>query len=294
MTICPNGHQNPDGPRFCGDCGAAIAAPPPTCPNGHQNPDGRKFCGVCGAATVGVPSPATPARPLPRAAAGWYPDPTGNAGQRYWDGQGWQNAPTPLPATPSQPPVTTTDQSGRRAVAFALAASTLLAIAAPFALNFAIVQGAACPKRGAPGDVTVTCILVEPWSHIPYILGVLVFSTAIAVVGGAFAFRWGLSRARIAVFAIGTVAISLAIALTGVADVHHSFVPSGHSDSYNKGRQWASDNKDTASVQVSLVGIDFECHQFALQQAQGLDAQEWIQGCKDGLTKVLSTTGGNN
>jgi hypothetical protein len=64
--------------------------------------------------------------------------------------------------------------------------------------------------------------LVKPWSHIPYIPGVLFFSAAIAVVGGAFAsYGWGLSRAGIAVFAIGTVAISLAIAVTGVADVHH-------------------------------------------------------------------------
>ncbi len=30
-------------------------------------------------------------------AAGWYPDPSGQPGQKYWDGQQWQGA-TPAPA----------------------------------------------------------------------------------------------------------------------------------------------------------------------------------------------------
>jgi hypothetical protein len=68
---------------------------------------------------------------------------------------------------------------------------------------------------------------------------------------------------------------------------------SGHSDSYNKGYEWATTNKQTASIQASLMGIDGLCHAFATQQAAGLNPQEWTQGCKDGLTKVLSTTGGN-
>ena len=38
----------------------------------------------------------------PQAAPGWYPDPSGGPGQRYWDGQQWQ-APPPVPA-PSAPP----------------------------------------------------------------------------------------------------------------------------------------------------------------------------------------------
>ncbi|MDT5093179.1 MAG: hypothetical protein QOH60_2542 [Mycobacterium sp.] len=28
MATCPNGHENPEGPKFCGECGAAIVAPP--------------------------------------------------------------------------------------------------------------------------------------------------------------------------------------------------------------------------------------------------------------------------
>jgi hypothetical protein len=105
MTVCPNGHQNPDGPKFCGDCGAAIAAPPPACPNGHENPDGRKFCGDCGAAIVAMSSAVTPTLPPPQPPprvtatlpppptppppAGWYPDPKGGSWPQYWDGQRW-------------------------------------------------------------------------------------------------------------------------------------------------------------------------------------------------------------
>jgi class 3 adenylate cyclase/tetratricopeptide (TPR) repeat protein len=40
--------DNPDGKRFCGDCGAALANICPKC--GADNPDGKRFCGECGAA----------------------------------------------------------------------------------------------------------------------------------------------------------------------------------------------------------------------------------------------------
>jgi hypothetical protein len=70
---------------------------------------------------------------------------------------------------------------------------------------------------------------------------------------------------------------------------------SGHSESYNKGYEWATANTQTASIQASLMGIDGLCHAFATQQAAGLNPQEWTQGCKDGLAKALSptTSGGN-
>jgi len=42
---CPNGHENPEGTRFCRQCGCSFV---PTCSDGHENPPGTKFCGVCG------------------------------------------------------------------------------------------------------------------------------------------------------------------------------------------------------------------------------------------------------
>jgi len=41
-------HENPAGQKFCGDCGARLAASCPAC--GAANPPGQKFCGECGAA----------------------------------------------------------------------------------------------------------------------------------------------------------------------------------------------------------------------------------------------------
>jgi hypothetical protein len=44
VAICPNGHQNAESLKFCGECGTAIAAPPSICPNGHDNAEGQRFC----------------------------------------------------------------------------------------------------------------------------------------------------------------------------------------------------------------------------------------------------------
>ena len=46
---CPGqcGHENPEGQRFCGDCGNAISATCGTC--GSLNAPGQRFCGSCGA-----------------------------------------------------------------------------------------------------------------------------------------------------------------------------------------------------------------------------------------------------
>ena len=45
---CPSyGNANPDGKKFCGDCGAPL---PMRCTGrGAENPPGKKFCGDCGA-----------------------------------------------------------------------------------------------------------------------------------------------------------------------------------------------------------------------------------------------------
>jgi hypothetical protein len=40
------------------------------------------------------------AGPPPLAPAGWYPDPTGGSGQRYWDGERWTEQTTPSSTSP--------------------------------------------------------------------------------------------------------------------------------------------------------------------------------------------------
>jgi hypothetical protein len=48
-----------------------------------------------------APAPlAVAASPPPRAPAGWYADPTGGSGQRYWDGERWTEHTTPTPSSP--------------------------------------------------------------------------------------------------------------------------------------------------------------------------------------------------
>jgi hypothetical protein len=41
MARCPNGHENPDGQRFCGECGAAISRVEPTGPPPEGEPTER-------------------------------------------------------------------------------------------------------------------------------------------------------------------------------------------------------------------------------------------------------------
>jgi len=47
---CPScGHENPDGVKFCQECGAQLGAAAAACPScGAQNPPGTRFCGSCG------------------------------------------------------------------------------------------------------------------------------------------------------------------------------------------------------------------------------------------------------
>jgi class 3 adenylate cyclase len=51
------GFENPEGLKFCGDCGAPVIAPCPTC--GFANPPQFKFCGDCGASLVPASRPAS-------------------------------------------------------------------------------------------------------------------------------------------------------------------------------------------------------------------------------------------
>lgn len=59
---------------------------------------GQAQAGAMDAAPVSTTSSATPAAasPPPVAPAGWYPDPVGNAGQRYWDGRQWTEETGPM------------------------------------------------------------------------------------------------------------------------------------------------------------------------------------------------------
>jgi hypothetical protein len=58
---CPNcGFDNPEGLKFCGECGTPLTAPCPTC--GFANPPQFKFCGDCGASLV--PASRTSSTPL--------------------------------------------------------------------------------------------------------------------------------------------------------------------------------------------------------------------------------------
>ena len=65
---CPScGVENPEGQRFCGECGASMSEPPLRragvliCPNcGFANPEGRRYCTDCGSM---IPRTATTAAP---------------------------------------------------------------------------------------------------------------------------------------------------------------------------------------------------------------------------------------
>ena len=58
---CPRcQHDNPQGQKFCGECGARLAAGCSAC--GAINPPGQKFCGECGTA-LAADAAATPASP---------------------------------------------------------------------------------------------------------------------------------------------------------------------------------------------------------------------------------------
>ena len=59
MTDCTScGASNPEGQKFCGHCGASLAAACPSCGASHE--PGQRFCGECGTALVAVqPAAAT-------------------------------------------------------------------------------------------------------------------------------------------------------------------------------------------------------------------------------------------
>ncbi len=69
MRCAACGGENPDGKRFCDECGGSLAAACPAC--GAQLRPGKQFCGDCGT-PVGAPiaagsSSATPAQMVQQA-----------------------------------------------------------------------------------------------------------------------------------------------------------------------------------------------------------------------------------
>jgi len=68
MTVkCPScGTKNPEGQKFCGECGVSLIRPPLPragllkCPNcGFDNPEGKRFCVSCGSMISRPPRPST-------------------------------------------------------------------------------------------------------------------------------------------------------------------------------------------------------------------------------------------
>jgi class 3 adenylate cyclase len=61
---CPScGTENPEGQKFCGECGSPLQATCPSC--GAENAPGQKFCGECGAALTATPPPQPKAAASP-------------------------------------------------------------------------------------------------------------------------------------------------------------------------------------------------------------------------------------
>jgi class 3 adenylate cyclase/tetratricopeptide (TPR) repeat protein len=67
VTVCSNcGAENRAEAKFCGECGAGLAALCPACST--PNEPGRKFCYECGASLGGLPGSAAPVPAQPREA----------------------------------------------------------------------------------------------------------------------------------------------------------------------------------------------------------------------------------
>jgi uncharacterized protein (DUF697 family) len=89
--FCQNcGNKLEEGAKFCGECGAKIAAGPPRCKNcGTELAEGVKFCAECGTETAASAPPA--AVPAAASIAAWEAMPTEAAEPAAED----QNLPVP-------------------------------------------------------------------------------------------------------------------------------------------------------------------------------------------------------
>src|SRR5512141_2991879 len=61
MIFCQScGRSNPDGNRFCNECGARLGRPVPCPVCGFENLSTSRFCGSCGEKLGGEPGSAQP------------------------------------------------------------------------------------------------------------------------------------------------------------------------------------------------------------------------------------------
>jgi hypothetical protein len=227
--------------------------------------------------------------------AGWYPDPTGKPGQKYWDGQAWTNIPAtpqadiPGTPTPAQPPVTTVSPSGQRKGGLVLALVALLAIGVE-AVAWVVMLQILGPGPG-PTAVLVNVAIV--------MIGV--------IVGVTIAVRSGQSHARTAMFVIamivGLVAVPWVVRFAEAGRLSPPRPPSQQSQSPSP---YSAPNTSSPSYQQGLKsGTDgyAEVQAFgpwmgtaqpydqACQAAFNIDGgadptlvqQDYIQGCLYGL-----------
>jgi hypothetical protein len=73
--------------------------------------------------------------------AGWYADPSGDPGQKYWDGQNWQQAAVPQPAVDQQVIRAAMAENRSIWVTNGLAAWSLVIGAIGFLMNFLFGAG---------------------------------------------------------------------------------------------------------------------------------------------------------
>ena len=92
MATCSSGHQNPDGQRFCGECGAVIQ------PESERKPNAGEAALRMVTVDIELPGKSGVLRrtkfvqggdEAPTSPPGWYPNPSGEPGHRYWDGSKW-------------------------------------------------------------------------------------------------------------------------------------------------------------------------------------------------------------
>ena len=131
---------------------------------------------------------------------GWYPDPSGVGGRRYWDGTRWTEYPPDRPAGPSrhQGPDKTGRASKRRLLIPAVIVASVLAYCAVLLVGFLIrdrnpssTPEGTCEIPGSPGHIVTATIsvhdmpfgvAVDPGTHTVYVAN---YRAKVSVIDGA-------------------------------------------------------------------------------------------------------------